>query len=60
MKQKKRELYKMRNHFSRHRKKTKHGKITYFFEKAQQKRKQRKRSFFDGKEKTEKEILAEA
>ena len=35
-------------------------KNNIIFEKAQQKRKQRKRIFFDGKEKTEKEIWAEA
>ena len=42
MKQKKGEIYKMRNHFSRHRK-TKHTK-KYFYE-AQHKRKQKSRSF---------------
>ena len=59
MKQKKRELYKMRIIFQ-DRKKDQTWKNNTIFEKAQQKRKQWKRSFFDGKEKTEKEIWAEA
>ena len=49
----------MRNHFSRLRKRQKTWNTNQCKkQKAQQKRKQRKRSFFDGKEKTEKESFA--
>ena len=50
----------MRNHFSRQKKKTKHGQITQFLKKHNKKGNRENEVFFDGKEKTEKEIWAEA